>query len=381
MSLKSKIKIGPKSKYELVILIFLLIYWNIVIRIAILLRILGVRNGDFREVLSKGMNFFVDEISLSSVVISFFAIFSWAIHQFIYPKLVQVLQIRRLAIVIILLETATFFLIGSILGIVHYSMDEDYILLESFSKLGNFLFNSTTLFFLIVMFIASYVYQLLYTTFHQIGFASLGRMMLGYYQKPREENLIFMFLDLQSSTKYAEILGHEKYSYFIKDCFRFLTNPILKSMGRVYQFVGDEAVVTWSAKKLKNFKHTVDFFYYYEEELNRKKDYFQKEYGLLPVFTASINSGKVMAAEVGEIKKELAFHGDVLNTAARIQKQCKTYRKKILVTSNFASQLLDAKTGYKLQYVDIVKFIGKNRTVKIYEVYTDNPSPDINSNK
>jgi adenylate cyclase len=152
-------------------------------------------------------------------------------------------------------------------------------------------------------------------------------------------------------------------------------------MGRVYQFVGDEAVVTWSAKKLKNFKHTVDFFYYYEEELNRKKDYFQKEYGLLPVFTASINSGKVMAAEVGEIKKELAFHGDVLNTAARIQKQCKTYRKKILVTSNFASQLLDAKTGYKLQYVDIVKFIGKNRTVKIYEVYTDNPSPDINSNK
>ena len=44
--------------------------------------------------------------------------------------------------------------------------------------------------------------------------------MTGYYQKPKEESKIFMFLDLQSSSKIAELLGHEKYSDFIQDCFR-----------------------------------------------------------------------------------------------------------------------------------------------------------------
>ena len=371
MNLLSKIKLGPKFKYQLVFLLFAIIYWNFIIRIALVLRYLGVRNDDFREVLSKGMNFFMDEIILSSIIISIFAAFTWFILHFIYPKMVRNYQIRRLTFAVVLFDTIVFIMLGIILGIVHYNIDEDYVLLESFSRLQKFLFNSTTLFFLIVIFIASYVYQLLYTLIHQIGHAPLGKIIMGYYQKPREENHIFMFLDLQSSSNYAEILGHEKYSYFIQDCFRFLTNPILKSMGRIYQFVGDEVVVTWNADKLKNYKRAVDFYYYYEEELSKYKGYFEKKYQLFPVFAASINSGEVMATEVGEIKKELAFHGDVLNTAARIQKQCKKYRNYILVTRDFAAKLIKAKTKYKLKYVDIVKFIGKERVVKIYGIYRE----------
>ena len=90
---------------------------------------------------------------------------------------------------------------------------------------------------------------------------------------------------------------------------------------------------------------------------------------LTDILLYHVVSGKVMAAEVGEIKRELAFHGDVLNTAARIQKQCKRYRKQILVTRNFAGKLAKEKTAYKLNYIDFVKFPGKDRTVKIYEVY------------
>ncbi len=371
MNLLSKIKIGPKFRYQLVILFFAIIYWNLVVRIAFVLRYLGVRNDDFREVLSKGMIFFEDEIILSSIIISIFATFTWFILLFVYPKMVRKSRIRRLTLVVVLFDTAVFILLGILLGIIHYNINEDYLLVELVTKLQKFLFNSTTLFFLIVIFIASYIYHLLYTLIHQIGHAPLRKIIMGYYQKPREENRIFMFLDLQSSSKYAEILGHEKYSYFIQDCYRFLTNPVLKSMGRIYQFVGDEVVVTWNADNFKNFRRAVDFYYYYEEELEKYKSYFEKKYQLFPVFAASINSGEVMATEVGEIKKELAFHGDVLNTAARIQKQCKKYRKYILVTRDFAAQLIKAKTKYKLKYVDIVKFIGKERVVKIYGVYRE----------
>lgn len=371
MNFLSKFKIGSKFKYQLVFLLFALLYWNLVIRIAIFLRILGVRENDFREVFSKGMSFFVDEVIKSSVIISVFAFISWFIIHFVYPNMVRKYRMRKLTIGIVIFDTAIFFIIGLSLGFVHYSIDNGYAVLEIVTKLRDFMFNSTTLFFLIVLFIGSYVYQLLFTTLHRIGHGSLGKIMMGYYQKPREENQIFMFLDLQSSSKFAEILGHEKYSYFIQDCFRYLTNPLLKTNGRVYQFVGDEAVVTWNADKANNFKRAVDFYYEYEKDLNKRKNYFEKKYGLMPMFTASINSGKVMAAEVGEIKQELAFHGDVLNTAARIQKQCKRYRKNILVTRDFASQLIKEKTKYKLKYVDIVKFVGKDRVVKIYEVFKE----------
>lgn len=355
-------------RYQLGLLVFSLVYWNLVIRLAIFMRMLGARDHDVSQMLSKGMSFLVDEILLSSVVISLFATISWFSLNFVYPKLVRSFHVRKLAIGVILFDIFVFLAIGILLGIVHYSVDKRLSLAEAIGEMPDFIFNSTVLFFLIILLIGGFVYQLLNTLLHQIGYAPLGRIIMGYYQKPREEELIFMFLDLQSSTSFAEKLGHERYSYFIQDCFRCVSNSLLATRGRVYQFVGDEVVVTWSASKKECYKRAIDFFYLYEEALNERRAYYEHEYGLMPVFTASVNVGKVMAAMVGEVKHELAFHGDVLNTAARIQKQCKPYGKQILVTHAFADRLTKSTADYKTDYIDEVQFMGKNRLVKIYEV-------------
>ncbi len=356
-------------KYQLKLLLFTLIYWNIAIRLSIFMRMLGARVDDISDVLTKGMEFVTEQVIWSSAIISMFAVFSWFTLNFVYPRLIQKYKIRRLTAVMVLFDLSVFAGIGVLLGIVHYSIDYALSFSETISKMGSFLFNSTSLFFLLVMFIWSYVYQLMSTLFHQVGYAPLGRIMAGYYQKPREEEHIFMFLDLQSSTSSAEKLGHHRYSHFIQDCFRCVSASLLATGGRVYQFVGDEVVITWNARKLKNFKATVDFFCLYEEALEKRRSYFESEYGLHPVFTASINVGKVMAAEVGEVKRELAFHGDVLNTAARIQKQCKPYKKQILVTPEFGEKLIKTTSDYKTKFVDEVKFYGKYKAVKIFEVY------------
>lgn len=42
-------------------------------------------------------------------------------------------------------------------------------------------------------------------------------LVLGKYRNPVEETRVFMFMDLKSSTTIAEILGHIKYSSFIRD--------------------------------------------------------------------------------------------------------------------------------------------------------------------
>ena len=363
---------GALLRHKLALLVFTLIYWNLVIRFALFMRMLGARDDHMREMLSKGMSFLVDEIVWSSVVISLFATVTWFTLNMVYPRLVRNYKMRKLTVGVVFLDILIFLVISVLLGIVHYSVSKELSFIEALAHLPNFLFNSTILFFLIVLFVGGYVYQLINTLLQQVGYVPLGKIMMGYYQKPREEELIFMFLDLQSSTSAAEKLGHEKYSYFIQDCFRCVSNSLLATRGRVYQFVGDEVVVTWNAKRPSAYKCAVDFYYLYEKALNKRRDYFEKEYGMMPVFTASINVGKVMAAEVGEIKRELAFHGDVLNTAARIQKQCKRYKKKILITNKFAVNLIKNTKEYKIEYVDLVKFFGKKKSIKIYEVHQAN---------
>ncbi|MCW3806583.1 adenylate/guanylate cyclase domain-containing protein [Plebeiibacterium marinum] len=368
MFILKKKYVRSKLKHHVFFLLYALFYWNVAIRLALFIQWLGYKSENTGEMLTKGMVFMHDRMLGSSIIISVFAILTWYIQNFVYPSWVRKYHIKRLTPVFVLFDTAIFVLIGVLLGLVHYSVDKGLAWSEVRLEMGDFLFNSTILFFFTVMFVGSYVYQLLITLFRQIGFGKLGRVMMGYYQKPREENRIFLFLDLKSSTTFAEELGHEQYSYFIQDCFKILSNPLLLTQGVVYQFVGDEVVVTWEAHNQKNFKKAVDFFFLFQKELEDNRSYFEDKYNMVPIFSASINSGKVMSAEVGEIKTELAYHGDVLNTAARIQKQCKQYNKDMLVTENFALTLNNFKNGYEICFVDHVMLKGKAQKVRLYEV-------------
>ncbi len=42
----------------------------------------------------------------------------------------------------------------------------------------------------------------------------------------------------------------------------------------------------------------------------------------MPEFKAGVHYGTVTAGEIGIIKRDITFSGDVLNTAARIQSKC-----------------------------------------------------------
>ena len=92
----------------------------------------------------------------------------------------------------------------------------------------------------------------------------------GRYRNPKEEKRVFMFLDLNNSTTIAENLGHYKYSELIRDFFNDL-NITLESYGAaVYQYVGDEAVVTWAFNRgIKNSK-CVKFFFEFENQIDTR---------------------------------------------------------------------------------------------------------------
>jgi adenylate cyclase len=95
----------------------------------------------------------------------------------------------------------------------------------------------------------------------KFGQGILISFLLGKYHRPKEEDRIFMFMDLKSSTTFAEKLGHIKYSQFIQDCFFDITDIITKYDAEIYQYVGDEVVLSWSIEEGIEQGHCIKTFF------------------------------------------------------------------------------------------------------------------------
>ena len=76
--------------------------------------------------------------------------------------------------------------------------------------------------------------------------------------------------------------------------------------------------------------------------------------------------GEVTTAEVGILKREIAYHGDVLNTASRIQQLCNKYGKSILTTKIMADHL--PKNDFNIQCLGEQHLKGKTKPEKIYGI-------------
>lgn len=187
-------------------------------------------------------------------------------------------------------------------------------------------------------------------------------LLLGRYRDPREEERIFMFMDLKSSTATAEKLGHLHYSAFLRDCFRDINKILFPFHAQVYQYVGDEIVVTWPVGEgLKNH-YCIRFYFACKKQFEDRASYYMENYGLLPEFKAGMHMGKVTAVEIGEIKKDIAYHGDTLNCAARIQGVCNHYHKDFIVSGRVIK-----KIGFdpRLETKDLGKILLRGRSKKI----------------
>lgn len=191
-------------------------------------------------------------------------------------------------------------------------------------------------------------------------------LLRGKYMIPVVEYRIFMFLDMQSSTAAAEQSGHYNYSLLLQECFMDLSEVLVRYDAEVYQFVGDEAVLTW--KVTDDFKREkcialLDAFF---GRIMEKSELYNSKFGLIPNFKASINEGLVTAAEIGQIKTEIAYHGDVLSTAARVQELCNFYKADLLATESFFEHL-GVKSKQKFAAVDSTILRGKKKQVIIYK--------------
>lgn len=189
----------------------------------------------------------------------------------------------------------------------------------------------------------------------------------GKYHQPNLEIRIFMFLDMKGSTTIAERLGHKKYFELIKKYYSDMTEPILESSGNIYQYVGDEIVVSWLKEKGLKDNNCIDCFLRISEQITKHESSYREEFGLVPQFKAGYHIGEVTSGEIGIIKKDIIYTGDVLNTTARIQAECNTYDAQVLISEDLF-QSLQNKDETHFTEIGAIQLRGKTGITKLYKL-------------
>lgn len=166
----------------------------------------------------------------------------------------------------------------------------------------------------------------------KFGPGKLWKFIRGHYFHPVAEDRVFMFADLRSSTSIAEKISHTNYFQLLSNLFADITDPILDHEGEIYQYVGDEIVVTWPLAKAVQNNNCLNCFRAIEQKLKDLGPLYKERFGVTPELKAGVHHGSVTAGEIGIIKKDIVYTGDVLNTTARIQEQCNSYDVNLLIS-------------------------------------------------
>lgn len=201
----------------------------------------------------------------------------------------------------------------------------------------------------------------------KLGPGVLWNWMTGKYYSPREEELVVMFLDMKDSTTIAESLGTLKFSALVRDFFSDLTEPLQSTGAYVSHYIGDEAVIYWYPQAAVKKSACLRLVPAFQAALQAKSADYTRKYGFMPEFKAGAHIGMVVATEVGDIKSEVVFHGDTLNTAARIQGLCGEESEQFLISSELAERVgEDSRFEIKLLGNRLVK--GRAKEIGIFAV-------------
>lgn len=356
-------------KYKLSELLFIIIYWIVAVRVVVVLEYFVLDPEAFSAAEPKFYQVMQNNLFASLGAGLLIGLVTGLSELYLFQKSLKRLSFAMLFVAKMAVYLVSISIIGSITLFIYYAAQYNLDLLASAERMVAILGSSNFYHLLLLGVYLSLFLNFILIVKNKIGHRNFFPIVSGKYHKPKEEDRIFLFLDLKSSTQMAEVLGHRKYSQLIQDCFNDLSSLIIRYRGIVYQFVGDEAVITWHAKREKNYLNCILLFYAYKKRLQSRSNYYIEKYGLVPEFKGAINSGKIMVAEVGgSVKSEIAYHGDVLNTTARLLELCKVYSKNLLCSEKVHDHHQDHSTVIQIEFLDEIKLRGKNKAVNVYSI-------------
>ena len=126
-------------------------------------------------------------------------------------------------------------------------------------------------------------------------------------------------------------------------------------------------MLTWESSVAQNNYNILGIFFAFGQALQKKSEYYLNKYGIIPEFKAGCNAGEVTAAEIGIIKRDIAYHGDVINTSSRVQDMCNVLQHDLLITPSIISNEIPLK-GFEIKSVGRHNLKWKGTKTELYSV-------------
>ena len=216
-------------------------------------------------------------------------------------------------------------------------------------------------FFAILAFAVQFVFQMN----RMIGMNTLRYFAAGVYRQPREEERIFLFVDLEGSTLLAERLGSARYFELLRRFVNDLTGPVLETGGEIYQYAGDEVVITWPLAAGVRGASCVRCFFDLGAVVARDAASYERDFGVVPRFRGGLHGGRVTAGELGDLRQQIVFVGDILNTAARLEEYAKRTSRDLVISGELLERLT-LPSGVGAVRCGELALRGKESTVTAY---------------
>jgi class 3 adenylate cyclase len=115
-------------------------------------------------------------------------------------------------------------------------------------------------------------------------------------------------------------------------------------------------------------------FFGIERALARAAPEFERQFGAAPRLRAALHGGHVITGEVGGSRRAIVYHGDVMNTTARIEQATRDLERPFLVSRDAMERLADLE-GFVFDDLGLQRLRGRAAAMHLYAV-SARPSTD-----
>jgi adenylate cyclase len=191
-----------------------------------------------------------------------------------------------------------------------------------------------------------------------------------------KKELTVMFSDIGGFTSLSETLPPEEMVRHLNEYFEGMSSAILEYDGTINQFQGDAIVAFWGAP-VQQENHALlaclaalrcrDF-------LKTLQEKWMAQGIPARTFRFGINTGEMVVGNIGSSSRfEYTVIGDEVNLASRLEGANKIYGTQILISEKTHERVKEEVVAREL---DIIRVVGKNQPVRIYELISERRESD-----
>lgn len=206
--------------------------------------------------------------------------------------------------------------------------------------------------------------NLIIETGRLLGFGTLKNLLLGRYARPRSEQKAFLLIDMKDSTGLAEKLGAIRFHELLNAFFRDIADAALECDAEIHKYVGDEAILTWPEGLAVSAGDCLICPFLVRQNIVRNAARYRDRFGTVPEFRAALHCGEIVAGEIGDVRREIAYVGDTLNVAARLLEASKGLRRDVLASGELLAKV-HLPAGLQAEALSTLSIRGRDAPLEI----------------